>query len=322
MMVDALVSVIMPVYNAEAFVGQSIRSILEQYHTDLELIIVNDGSTDRSDEIIRAFTDPRIIYHRTTNHGVAHALNRALDSAKGIYVARQDADDVAYASRLERQVARFRADPSLVICGTWARIVRENGSPRDLHRHPTTDATIRYAALFDSPFVSSSVMFLRSALDKTGPFDTGDLVFDDYDMWSRLMRTGMAANIPELLMDYREVGSSLSRTSTDADARRLEQRRRNLRHGISGGATEETVELAAHIGIHGGTLTAQQLRAVKRLYLEHIARYAKTGPELRSMRHDLHERLLGYRLIGGPSSTQRILDRAWKEFVLRSTLGE
>lgn len=313
-MPSPIVSVIMPAFNAEAFIGKSVRSILGQEHDDLELIIVNDGSSDGTEAIIRGIYDRRIQFHTTTNQGVAHALNLALANAKGRYVARQDADDIAYPARLRRQLDLFRDTPDLVICGTWASIVREDGTPRSEHRHPVTDAAIRYGALFDSPFVSSSVMFRRDAVDRSGPFDADQRVFDDYDMWSRLLRVGKAANLPEILVAYREVGTSLSRTTLDADARRTEQRQRNLRVGFPE-VPQAIVDLASHIGHPAQRLSAQEFRSVMRLFLAHIARMRPSPVERATMLRDLHRRMRGYQV-----NSMRVWDVLLKEILWRSTL--
>ncbi len=312
------VSVIMPVYNAEAYVAESIASILGQTYTDVELIVVDDGSTDRSREVVRSFTDPRLIHIEQANSGVAAALNTALANSKGALIARQDADDVAMPARLERQVQRFRNEPELVICGTWATITDATGRPTGAHEHPVDDAHIRYGLLFDSQFVSSSVMLRASALAEVGPFDTDQRVFEDYDLWSRVARTGRAANLPEHLVKYRVVGTGLSHTTRNADERVVEQRRRNLRYGTP--ATEEhIVELAANTGFAHQRVTSAELRAVHHFLLGHIDRITHDHAERRSLRAGSKERMLGFHLVPHTDVVSSVIDRLRKEFILRST---
>src|SRR5476651_2363164 len=98
------ITVLMPAYNAERFIGEAIASVLQQTYTDFELVIVNDGSTDSTFDIITTFNDPRIVVVNQENMGVAAALNTGLKHAKGTYIARFDADDVCYSQRLEKQV--------------------------------------------------------------------------------------------------------------------------------------------------------------------------------------------------------------------------
>lgn len=312
------VSVIMPVYNAEAYVAESIGSILGQTHTDLELIIVDDGSTDRSRDVVRSITDPRVIHIEQANKGVAAALNTALALTKGALIARQDADDVSLPTRLERQLQRFREEPELAICGTWATITDATGEPTGAHEHPTDHAHIRYRLLFDSQFVSSSVMMRASILAEVGCFDTDQRVFEDYDLWSRIARAGRTANLPEHLVKYRVLHTGLSHTTHNADERVVEQRRRNLRHGDT--ITEERiVELSAHTGITHQHVNSADLRAVHHFLLGHIDRLTRDGAERRSLRAELKQRLMGFHLVPHTGTVSSVLDRLSKEFVLCTT---
>src|SRR4249919_3825300 len=98
------VSVILPAYNCEKYIAKAIESVLHQTFTDLELIIINDGSTDRTEEIIRSFSDPRILYQvNNTNKGLVFTLNKGIDIAKGGYIARMDGDDICHPERLAKQ---------------------------------------------------------------------------------------------------------------------------------------------------------------------------------------------------------------------------
>ena len=309
-----MVSVIMPVYNADAYVGESIRSILGQSFTDFELIVVDDGSNDGTDEVIRGFADPRLVHHRQENRGVAHALNIAMDLAHGTFVARQDADDIARPERLARQVARFQAEPGLIICGTWARIINAHRQPGGTHHHPTHDAEIQYALLFDSPFVSSSVMFRHS--DRNMRFDPSPSVFEDFNMWSRLARSGRCANIGEELVDYRELVTGLSHTTRNTRERVMEQRRRNLAHW--NGGPDERIDLLARLGFEHPAVDAATLRAAQHLMMGIIDRLNPAEPTRRTLERDLHRRLLGFHLHQRRNIWGKALDLLHKEWVLRT----
>lgn len=309
-----MVSVIMPVYNAVQFVGESIRSILDQSYGDLELIVVDDGSTDGSTQVIAAFDDPRLHFLRQANSGVAHALNQAMALAKGNFIARQDADDIALPERLAAQVERFTNHPSLVICGTWARVIDERHNDLGHLHHPTSDPWIQYALLFDSPFVSSTVMFRRPAQETL--FEDSDRVFEDYDMWSRLARTGTCANIAKELLLYRELASGLSHTTSNSRERVVEQRQRNLSFWNNG--PHPLIGPLANSGFEHPSLDPSSLRAACRL-LRHITKRFQADPATRrALEREIHRRLLGFRLHRHSTMAFRVLDRLHKEWVLWS----
>ena len=114
-----LISVVLPAYNVQDTIGESIDSILSQTFTDFELIIINDGSQDNTEEVIHAYSDKRIRYYRNEkNEGLIYTLNRGLDLAQGKYIARMDADDVSLPTRFEKQVKVMEESPNIVVCGT------------------------------------------------------------------------------------------------------------------------------------------------------------------------------------------------------------
>lgn len=208
------VSVILPVYNAQSYLRESIDSILAQSFEDFELIIVNDGSTDDSLGIISSYADKRIILINQENAGLPISLNRAIRVAKGQYLARQDADDVSSPNRLEEQVAYLDAHPQCALLGTWADILVEN-TPTDRGlNHPHLNGDIQIKLLFFNCFVHSSVMIRKIALEKSGlyPEDPEKFPPEDYDLWLRIAKYFELANLPKPLLQYRELPSSISRS--------------------------------------------------------------------------------------------------------------
>jgi len=202
----------MPVYNEERYLPQAIESILGQTYQDIEVIIVNDGSSDRSEDIILSYHDPRIRYVKQDNRGLAVSLNHGLSLARGEYIARMDADDVSFPLRLERQVSFLENNAAYVLVGTWAEIWSEEQKTRRIHKHPSSDALLRTFLLFDNPFVHSSVMFRTEVARRIGGYAAGDTgrFAEDYEFWSRLAREGKVANIPEVLHVYRERHGSIT----------------------------------------------------------------------------------------------------------------
>lgn len=212
------VTVLMAVYNGERYLGEAIESILAQSFTDFEFIIINDGSTDLSRHIILTHRDPRIrLVDNSDNVGLTKSLNRGLALARGEYVARQDADDRSYGERLSRQVVFLDANPDIVLMGTQTRIIDENGKVvKGKGEHKALNHLgISYQLLFGNPFTHSSVMFRRSIiLDKFSGYDESYWYNQDFELWSRVIAGAQTANLPDILVDFRNHSLSVSKPST------------------------------------------------------------------------------------------------------------
>jgi len=185
-----------------------------QTYSDFEIIVINDGSLDDSGLTVHSFNDSRIRYIEQTNQGLAATLNRGIDLSHGVYVARQDQDDISLPDRLAKQVAYMQAHPECGLLGTWAQIMEIEKLSDRFHRHPTDPGELRYHLLFNNPFVHSSVMLRKSVLDQIGGYSTDPerQPPEDYELWSRISRVAEVSNIPESLLIYREIPSSMSRT--------------------------------------------------------------------------------------------------------------
>jgi glycosyltransferase involved in cell wall biosynthesis len=209
-----LVSIVLPVYNGKEYLREAIDSMLNQTFTDFELIIINDGSSDESANIIAAYSDPRIYSVQQDNQGLAATLNRGIALARGKYIARQDQDDVSLPERLARQVEFLQAHPDYGMVGTWATILEGTEPTGRTHRHPEDNLRLKFELLFDNPFVHSSVMFRASVIESVGGYSTDRdrQPPEDYELWSRVARRFKVANIPGPLHVYREMPQSMSRT--------------------------------------------------------------------------------------------------------------
>lgn len=207
------VTVLMAVHDDERFVGDAVRSILEQNFTDFEFLIVNDASTDRSREIVASFGDRRIrLVDNADNLGLTKSLNRGLALARGEYVARFDANDVSRRDRLARQVAFLDAQPEVVAVGSRARQIRRNGAIVRRHRvvPSLTREGIDWALMFYSPLLHPATMFRRSVVERLGGYDEQFVSAQDMELWSRLATVGRLANLPEELIDLRVDPFSIS----------------------------------------------------------------------------------------------------------------
>lgn len=196
------VTVLMPVYNGERYLGEAIQSILSQTFWDFEFLIINDGSSDKSVELIKSFKDNRIrLLENGVNRGLVFSLNRGMELARGDYVARMDCDDISVSQRLGRQVAFMEAHPEVVVSGSAIRIF---GDEHHLRRYPETDELIRARMLFESPFAHPTVMIRRACFQELGINYREEATFaEDYDLWVRLPDTCKMANLTEPLVRYR-----------------------------------------------------------------------------------------------------------------------
>jgi len=208
------ISVILPVYNGLPYLRDAVNSILTQSIHDFELIIINDGSTDDSEVIIKNINDPRVHYVIQSNQGLAVTLNKSVQLAKGKFIARLDQDDFMLQSRIAKQVEYLESHPDCAMVGTWSEIWVGNKPTDRKHKHPTSHEALQLELLFDNPFVHSSVMMRADVLRELGGYSEDKLRQppEDYELWSRISRKYRVANIPEVLTVYREVEGSMSRT--------------------------------------------------------------------------------------------------------------
>lgn len=204
-----LISVILPVYNAEEYISEAIQSILNQSYSSFEIIVINDGSTDRTEDVVKSLNDNRIRYHKNEkNLKLISTLNLGLQLAKGKYIARLDADDLVLPNRFETQIHFLESHPDYGIVGTYAE---EFGTSQSILEYVTEDEDIRYAFLTHNPFIHSSVMIRKSILtDFNLYFNPKWLHVEDYGLWISLLAHAKGKNIPEVLVKYRVHESQIS----------------------------------------------------------------------------------------------------------------
>jgi glycosyltransferase involved in cell wall biosynthesis len=264
-----LVSVLLAAHDDSAFLGEAIDSVLGQSLRDLELIVVDDASTDETPALLDAIPDERLrVVWNEEQSGLAASLNRALDLAGGQYFARLDADDVALPERLERQVERLRAEPRCAVVGTAIVDLDGDGRPGVTHVLPGGATQLRWHALFSSPFFHPTVLVDREVLDVHGlRYDPEYLESEDYDLWTRLFAFADGANLkaPLVLKRVHAGQASLRRS----DLQESFQRKVALRE-IARVAPEVDAEAAWRVGARkaGGSRRAfvALLRAFERRY--------------------------------------------------------
>lgn len=196
------ISVLMPMYNTEAYLGLAIASILNQSYQDFELLILNDGSTDKSLEIALSYQDKRIrVLENEGNLGLIYTRNHLISEAKGDFLAWLDSDDIAVATRLEEQYNFLQKNPNIALVASWATIIDSNGQPTgEFRKSYIKDEYLQALLLFVNYIVQSSVMMRKSCLPKILyqlPFS------EDYDLWVRIAAQHPIAILPNCLVNYR-----------------------------------------------------------------------------------------------------------------------
>ncbi len=222
-----LVSVLMSVHNGQRYLKDAIVSILHQTFTDYEFLIINDGSTDNSKNIIESFNDSRIrLVDNPRNVGLVKSLNRGLQLARGELIARQDADDISHLTRLEQQVRFLNAQPKIALIGTQARLIDQKGDviPTVKYSKPLTGISIQWHLMFDNVFIHTSVMFRRKVVyDQFQGYDERAITCEDFELWSRVADKYPVRNLPQTLVDYRVQPESIMAKNRDLNLRMNER---------------------------------------------------------------------------------------------------
>ena len=213
-----LVSVITSVYNGEAYVEECIDSILNQTFQDFEYIILNNGSTDRTAEILNHYTDSRIHIIHQENLGISRSLNKGINLSKSELIARLDADDYALPQRLEKQIAFMEQHPKVVLCGSrFKELIGEKFSPQKV-QFVEQDKDIRNTISCFNPFSHSTTMIRKTVFTKIGGYNKNFEYSQDYDLWIRLLNVGEASILKEELVVAR-----LAEQSTSYENRRKQK---------------------------------------------------------------------------------------------------
>jgi len=210
------VSIILPAYNCEKYIAKAIESVLQQTFTDFELIIINDGSTDRTEEIIKSFSDPRILYQvNNTNKGLVFTLNKGIDTAKGKYIARMDGDDISLSDRFEKQFNYLRLNKEVDILATVVTLIDENEIVSGTWHSDINNVSakeIRKELPKDNCIAHPSIMGNASVFRKY-KFNQTQSIGEDYDLWLRMVADNIIIHkLSEPLLQHRILTGSFTRT--------------------------------------------------------------------------------------------------------------
>ena len=221
-----IVTVLMPVFNAASFIRESIESILHQTLPNFELLIINDGSTDCSLNIIHSFNDQRIrLVSLEQNHGIVSALNLGLELARSDYLARMDADDIACPERFQQQLHYLEQNPDCVVLGTRTVVVDPENQILYSPQVSTGHEEILKELLQwrGSRLCHPTVMMPTEAVKAVGGY-TQEYMNDDIDLFLKLTKSGKFANLPEPLLRHRVHLSSVCHTRDESEVDRIKKR--------------------------------------------------------------------------------------------------
>lgn len=214
------VSVILPAYNAQSTIGETIQSIIDQTYKDWELIIINDGSTDDTKSVVLSFDDPRIKYiENDGNKKLIYTLNRGIELSSGKYIARMDSDDICMPTRFEKQVAFMEANPNVIVCGSSIEKFGDDIEPlRKDYFEQNEEIKAAYPIL--GCFCHPAVMMRARVIKENNIRYDGEFKdSEDYKLWLDLMNFGDYSNIPEVLLRYR-----ISKTQCSQDNNMVQKR--------------------------------------------------------------------------------------------------
>jgi len=205
-----LVSIVLPVYNGEKYLKASLDSVLAQTYQNWELVIINDGSTDDTENLILDYQDKRIRYlPNESNKGIIISLNRGLQESNGVFIARLDADDIALPYRIEKQVEFLSDNPDYDLCGSYFQTIDSNGRLLKNVAFPANNRDAQSYLLLHNCFCHSAIM-MRSNIAKELKYDEKFQVCEDYDLWYRISRRGKILNLPLFMTLYRVHDNNMS----------------------------------------------------------------------------------------------------------------
>lgn len=257
------ISVLMPVYNGEKYLREAIDSVLAQTYKNFELLLINDGSTDSSKDIILSYSDPRIRYiENEQNLKLIATLNKGIDLAKGDYIARMDADDVCMPNRFEIQMDYLQKHPQISLCSGWAKVINEYGKITGRIKNIDEPTLLACATMFTCPIIHPAVI-CKSEVLKENKYDAAAINMEDFELWHRLALQGyQLSNVPQYILNYRWHTSNISSQGLEAIRERKNKiLQKDLEEFMNKSLTEEDLDrhLATYNLYHFGKKIAHDL---------------------------------------------------------------
>jgi glycosyltransferase involved in cell wall biosynthesis len=306
-----LVSVLVAVHDGEPFVRTALLSVLRQTVADLELVVVDDCSSDGTADTLASLGDPRVRIHRNDEQlGLAGSLNRGLDETRGSYVARMDADDAAFPEWLERCLALLGSEVDVGLVGTGVLDIDHDGTPGEAHLHDAGTVAFRWRALFSAPAFHDTVVVARDVLDTHGlRYDTSYGESEDYDLWTRVLEFVEGDSVEAPLV--------LHRLHPQQATRRRGELQRSLAAKIS---MRQIAALAPDLGEReaalarsiwlGGDIPDEDVAEAAAAFIELERRFRADQPadesELRRVRESAARSLARFARDGGPGILREV----------------
>lgn len=276
---DVPVSVLVTARDNARHVGTAVRSILGQTSSDIEVLVVDDGSRDATPDVLRSIRDPRLdVRVFTESEGISRRRNELVRRARGRYVAPLDADDLWLPRRLERLLGVLESRPEVVVAGSDVLVVDANDAIGAYQRVPRSDVAVRWWCFFTSPVVHSASLIRATAFHAGVRYDEAYPLAQDYDLWVKLLGLGRAVNVPEAHTLYRVHDAQA--TQRRAAARLAEQEQIGRRAietfspaGLAGEPARLAWQLGAGVAVERAALQ-EAIRAYRRLFERFAQAYA------------------------------------------------
>lgn len=294
-----VISVILPVYNGKVHLSECIESVLSQTFQDFEFIIVNDASTDNTSQILKDFAvrDERIIVvTHEVNQKQTIAANTAIKNAKGKYLARMDADDVALPNRLKRQVTFLEENTKIGLLGSWVDIINDDSKIIEQWKTASEPGVLNWNLLFGTSFAHSSVMMRSDIVKKVGYYQSPEA--EDYDLWSRISRIAKVANLPEVLQQKRVWAGQLAlKVPTETRDCVVQIMQKNINHLINDSNLD--LDMIRNIRkvsdkspiIQDSRLISNIRNILLQLYTKHLFKFDLTKSEKKKVARDVFQKL-------------------------------
>ncbi len=222
-----VISVVIPTFNSEKYLYEAIESVVNQSHNNLEILILDDGSSDNTIEIIKSFADVRIkLFESKVNQGQSHQLNKGIIKATGEYVCIMHSDDVMHVNKLERQLIFLKNNPLIGVCGCNVQLI---GEKNDIWIYPEKNQACKDLLLSSVPFAHPAVVFRKSVLSEMGfIYDQKMVPTEDYDLWVRLANKTLFGNVQEVLLRYRIHPNQIGNTEKKKQEKLLDEIRQKM----------------------------------------------------------------------------------------------
>ncbi|MTI18202.1 glycosyltransferase [Rhodobacteraceae bacterium RKSG542] len=211
-MADLRISVVIPVKNGEATIASALDSVLIQTHVPAEVIVVDDGSTDSTPQILEAYSDkyPQVRRVVATGSGISDALNQGIAEASGDLIARMDGDDLCFPERFEKQLKEFEKRPDLVLLGSFVETFTHDEDAGNKEQNTTGSSAIKARLPYTPVFAHPSIMMRREAVDQIGGYRKLFDGAEDHDLYLRLSKVGEVDILPQCLLRYRVHAGQIS----------------------------------------------------------------------------------------------------------------